>query len=132
MKRREFLKFSSYLLGFLGISSLSFGKKEYKENSNDNYKKNKEIKKYNRRGNLIYHKDSFGQKNWRKYDENNNWIYIYTYTGIYNYTGYNSHEQWAEYDEKNRMIYYKSSLFNYERWFEYDKNNNRIYYKARI
>ncbi len=112
MFRREFLKFSSYLLGFLSIPSLSFGKENKIEN-------NKETKKYDGKGNLIYHKDSDGWEYWKKYDKNNNWIYIYTYNG------YDGHEQWAEYDENNRIIYYKSSRFDYERWYKYNENNER-------
>ncbi len=121
MKRREFLKFSSYLLGFLSILSLSFGKEKYKEINSDNYKKNnnKETKKYDGRGNLIYHKDSDGWEYWKKYDRNNNWIYIYTYNGC------DGHEQWADYDKNNRVIHYKSSRFEYERWYGYDENNKR-------
>ena len=41
-------------------------------------------------------------------------------------------EQWAEYDNYNRIIYYKSSRFNYEQWREYDESNEKIYYKTRI
>ncbi len=122
MFRREFLKLSSYLLGFLGIPALSFGE----ENSNNEYTESTE-KKYDKNGNLIYEKFPNGFEFWYEYDKNNNEIHFWD----------GSQEYWAEYDENNREIYYKSSYsINFiggtngtERWWEYNKNNILMYEK---
>ncbi len=51
-----------------------------------------EIKKYDNRGNIIYHKFSNGLEFWYGYDENNNHIY---------FKSSNGYEYWYKYD-KNR------------------------------
>ena len=54
-----------------------------------------------------------------QYDERNNLVYYKTSNGI---------ESWKEYDERNNLIHYKNSKGN-EYWNRYDKRNNLVYYK---
>ena len=78
------------------------------------------IKKYDKRGNLIYvKKNIFGHKCWYKYDKNDNKIYTKLSNG---------YECWKKYDKNNNMIYYKWR--EQEEWHKYDENNNEIYRKV--
>ena len=135
IKRREFLKFSGYLLGFLGIPALSFGgNKEQKKISNRknisgnnlSHLNNKVIKRYDERGNLIYQKFLNGGEYWKEYDKNNNLKYV-------KWGGDLDWEEWYEYSKNRKVVYHKGRMnkINYvsERWQEYDKNDNRIHYK---
>ena len=74
----------------------------------------KEIKKYNKRGNLIYCKNSFNDEIWCEYDENNN---------IIHYKNSRDWEYWKKYDENNNCIYYKDTDGK-EHWYKYDNKNN--------
>ncbi len=71
------------------------------------------IRKYDKRGNKIYHEDSIC-KIYYEYDKNNNLIH---------YKNINNFEFWKEFDENNNEIHYKSSS-GYEEFYKY--NNRRI------
>ncbi len=73
----------------------------------------KEIKKYNKRGNLIYCKNSFNDEIWCEYDENN----------IIHYKNSNNMEYFKKYDENNNCIYYKN-FDGKEYWYKYNDKNN--------
>lgn len=78
---------------------------------------NKEIKKYDNKGNKIYYKDSKGDEYWWEYDKNGNNIH---------YKGSNNGlEEWSEFDEKNNMIYWKD-FDGQEYWYKFDENNEEI------
>ncbi len=77
---------------------------------------NKKIKKYDERGNLIYHKYSSGFEYWFKYDENNNQIYWKRSDGW---------EELYKYNENNNLIYYKD-IIGFEYWYKYDENGEKI------
>ena len=70
------------------------------------------VKKYDKNNNLIYIKDSDGYENWWKYDENNNIVHFKDSFGF---------ESWKKYDKNNNLIYYKNTLFG-EDWYKYDGN----------
>ena len=77
----------------------------------------KEIKKYDKRGNLIYYKCLDGLESWSKYNENNNEIHFKRSDGF---------ECWKEYYNKGNLIHYKSNeLNNEEIWFKINKNGDR-------
>jgi len=80
---------------------------------------NKEIKKYDGKGNLIYEKHSFGNEWWREYDENNNLIHEKSSSGS---------EYWREFDENNNLIHYKDTNGR-DYWYKYNKYNK---YNSRI
>ncbi len=77
--------------------------------------RNKEIKKFDNRNNLIYHKTSLGNEFLRKYDKNNNVIYYKSTSG---------YQLWFKYNEKNRLIYFKDN-YNDALWYKYNDNNNK-------
>ena len=54
-----------------------------------------------------------------QYDERNNLVYYKTSNGI---------ESWKEYDERNNLIHYKDSK-GIEEWKSYDVNNNVVHIK---
>ena len=72
-------------------------------------------RKFDKNNNLIYIKDGYGNENWYKYDENDNNIYT-----IYS----NGKERWCRYDENNNEIHWKHSNGE-EEWYKWE-NNNRI------
>jgi len=74
------------------------------------------IEEYDKKGNLIYSKNSSGYEYWREFDENNNLIH---YKNSYGDKG------WYEYDDSNNYIYYKNSDGK-ESWYKYDENNEQI------
>ena len=71
----------------------------------------KEIKRYDKNGNLIYYKDSIGFEEWWVYD-NNNLIYHKDW----------SIEEWYEYDQNGNEIHYKDSN-GFEEWRTYDHDD---------
>ncbi len=78
----------------------------------------KEIKKYDKKRNLVYYKNWSGEREeWIEYDKNNNIIH---YKNSLNF------EYWKEYDKNNNMIHYKHSN-GYEEYAMYNKNNKLIY-----
>ena len=85
----------------------------------------KEIKKYDKKGNLIYEGYNKKNNNTRyKYDKNNNCIYEERVNPSF------PHKAWYEYDERNNCIYERfSGTGSYTWWKKYDRNNNCIYMK---
>ncbi len=77
---------------------------------------NKEIKEYDKKGNLIYCKDIFGDEIWKKYNENNSQIYFKNSFG---------YEQWREFDKNNNMIHWKDTNNN-KYWYKYSEDKNKI------
>ncbi len=73
------------------------------------------IKKYDKNGNLIYSKDTYGLETWHHYDESNNKIYYKDAVG----------EIWKEFDENNNLIHYKDS-YNHEFWCKWDFPDEKI------
>ena len=129
IKRREFLKKSSYLLGFLGIPALSFGKnKEQKKISNKKNISGNKIERYDDRGNLIYSKNQQGSEIWQEFDDDNNRTKRYTKWG----DGFDL-KYWDKFDKRGNHIYSKcknkKADYCSEWWRKYDKNNKEIYYK---
>ena len=76
------------------------------------------VKKYDKKGNIIYYKGSKGYEVWNEYDTNGKLIHHKS----------NIFEYWYEYDSNGNMIH---SLDNhgYEDWYEYDSNGNKIHHK---
>ena len=67
--------------------------KEKKETIIENY--NEPIIERDKRGNIIYHRDSDGYEYWKEYDSNNNVIH---------YRDSDGDEFWQEYDSNNNTI----------------------------
>ena len=100
---------------------------------------------YDERGNKIYTEDSYGYKEYRRYDDNNKVIYYKDYRAnshhyeyeverdqkgnITYYKDKKGNERFCEYryDQKGNMIYRKDPYK--EEYWKYDDNNNMIYYK---
>jgi len=60
----------------------------------------KEIKEYDKNGNLIHYKDSDGYEGWAKYDKNGNLIHCKDSDG---------YSSWREYDKDGEKINYLSN-----------------------
>ena len=74
---------------------------------------------YDRNGNKIHTKNSYGKEEWYEYDRNGNCIYEKDSDGD---------ETWYEYDRNGKLIHTKYSNGN-EVWYKYDRNGNCIYEK---
>ena len=79
----------------------------------------KDVKEYDKKGNLIHCKDPYGEY-WKDYDEKGNEIH---------YKDSNGYEECYEYNEKGNEIHYKDSN-GYEECYEYNENNNLIHCKT--
>lgn len=102
----------------------------------------KEERIYDDRGNLIYHKTSYGYEAWMEYNENNRMTHYKDNSSEDNYIfneydnlvyhkciRYNDiYEEWFGYDHRGYNDYYKNSN-GFEEWIGYDDDMNRIYYK---
>jgi len=96
-------------------------------------------RRYNKKGDLVYSKDSDGFEEWYKYDKNDklihyktkHWEEWYEYDekrNLIHYRNSQGNEDWRRYDENSNMVYLKN-LSGLEEWYEYDGNNNEVYYK---
>ncbi len=76
---------------------------------------NKEIKKYDDRGNLIYWRWSSGYESWKKYDENNSYIYFKNSKGS---------EYWYKYDKFGNQTMITEKEYNEIEFKEQEKEYN--------
>ena len=75
-----------------------------------------EFKKYDKRGNLIYYRNSDTYESWAEFDDNNNEL---------SFKNSNNYGYWCKYDENNNLIHYKNT-YGFEFWYKYDENNKQI------
>ena len=106
----------------------------------DKEQKENKVREYNKRGNLIYSKNSYGFEWWRKYDKNDNLIHYKDSDGFESQNEYdengncihtkhsNGYEYWKDYDENSRCIHHKDSS-GYEEWDEFDNQGKHIHHK---
>lgn len=78
----------------------------------------KEIEKHDKKGNLIYRKESNGLIYWWEYNENGHLIYVKNSFG---------REAWYRYDKKGKQTtaHYKDTD-GIESWYKYDKYGEQI------
>ena len=75
----------------------------------------KEIREYDERGNLIYHRYRNGFESWMEYNKNNLLIQFKDGDGF---------KTMREYDEDNNLIRFKNS-YGIEEWWRCDRYGNR-------
>ena len=95
------------------------------------------LDEYDRNGNLIHEKSSYGYEFWYEYDKNGKKVHTKNSAGDewwleYDKNGNMIHEKnsdgkewWHEYDKNGKKVHGKNSA-GHEWWYEYDKNGNVI------
>lgn len=112
-----------------------------------NFFKKKEIKKYDERGNLIYHKDDLGIEMWHEYDKNGNETYYKRHTPLSDskdfirrisydkngnrvaYVDSDGHKIIYRYTENNKLAY-KCDNSGHQNFYYYDDQGELIYEKV--
>ena len=107
----------------------------------------KEIKKYDKRGNLIYHRDDLGIERWYEYDKNGNETYYKYHAPLPDskdfisrtsydkngnkvaYVNSDGHKIIFRYDENNRLVYQCDNT-GYQKFYQYDEQGEPTYIKV--
>ena len=77
---------------------------------------------YDKRGNVIRHRDKNGER-WHDYDERGNVVH-----SIYHLRHEGDSEVWREYDADGNEVHRKDDR-GYEQWCEYDADGNIVHFK---